>query len=137
MFYLEPIDEKVLGNPESIIIKKGGHILFVEVPNLGIVGTCALLKTGNNQYELSKMGVLESARGTGAGNFLLKAIIEKAKSIGADRLYLLTNRKCETAIRLYEKSGFHHDKTVMDEFGWEYSRCDVAMSHNEFKRSAE
>ena len=129
MFHLEAKDEKVLNDPQTTILNSGGHILFVEIPGLGIVGTCALLKTGINEYELTKMGVLESARGTGAGRFLLKAIIEKAKTIEAKHLYLLTNKKCEAAIHLYESLGFKHDPSVMEKFGAEYARCDVAMSY--------
>ena len=94
MFCLEAKDEKVLHAPEAIIVSCGGHILFVEHDRLGIVGTCALLKTGKGEYELTKMGVLEIARGTGAGRFLLNALMEKAKSMRAKRLYLLTNSKC-------------------------------------------
>jgi GNAT superfamily N-acetyltransferase len=76
------------------------------------------------------MGVLEVARGSGAGKFLLNATIEKAKSIGAKRLYLLTNKKCESAIQLYETHGFERDENIMREFGREYSRCNVAMSYH-------
>ena len=129
MFRLEPKDEMVLNAPQNKIIDNGGHILFVEHPDFGVVGTCALLKTGVDEFELTKMGVLESARGTGAGKLLLSATIEKAKSIGAKRLYLLTNRKCESAIHLYETHGFKHDVSIMKEFGGEYARCDVAMSY--------
>ena len=77
----------------------GGDILFVEAKDLGVVGTCALLRTGEGQYELSKMGVLESARGRKAGEFLLKAVIARAERLGAKRLYLLSNRKSAAAVR--------------------------------------
>ena len=130
MFRLEAKDQKVLDSPEEVIIRPGGHILFIEVVGLGVVGTCALLKTGENEYELTKMGVLESARGSGAGRFLLEATIAKAQAIGAKRLYLLTNKKCASAIHLYETCGFRHDPQIMAEFGGEYARCDVAMLYS-------
>ena len=129
MFHLEAKDEMVLDNPQSKIIENGGHIVFVSLGEKGIVGTCALLKTGEDEYELTKMGVLESARGSGAGHFLLKETIQKAKSIGAKKLYLLSNSKCEAAIHLYEIHGFKHDKAIMEEFGQQYERCDVAMKY--------
>jgi N-acetylglutamate synthase-like GNAT family acetyltransferase len=129
MFRLEDIDKKVLANPESEIIANGGQILFVENDGKGIVGAGALMKTGEGEYELTKMGVLESARGIKAGEFLLKNLIEKALSLGASNLYLLTNKKCEVAIHLYEKLGFRHDKDIMDRFGSEYERADVAMRY--------
>ena len=129
MFALEAKDEKVLNHPEELIIKSGGVILFVADSVKGIVGTVALLKTGADQYELTKMGVSRNARGLNAGSFLLKAIIQKAKDIGANYLYLLTNSKCEAAIHLYEKNGFKHDAKTLELFGPEYMRANVAMRY--------
>lgn len=49
MFRLEETDREVLENPRSRIIDAGGAILFVEAEGFGIVGTCALQKTGPQQ----------------------------------------------------------------------------------------
>ena len=129
MFRLEDTDREVLDNPRARIIDAGGVILFVEAPGLGIVGTCALQKTGPSAYELTKMGVRESARGLKAGEFLLAAVMERAMALGADPLYLLTNAKCAAAIHLYEKLGFQHDADIMARYGARYERCDVAMRY--------
>ncbi|WP_108472960.1 GNAT family N-acetyltransferase [Rhodanobacter thiooxydans] len=131
MFRLEATDRDVLENPRAKIIDAGGVILFVEASGLGIVGACALQKTGATSYELTKMGVRESARGMKAGEFLLAAIIDRARSLGADPLYLLTNAKCAAAIHLYEKLGFQHDAEIMARYGARYQRCDVAMRYHE------
>ncbi len=127
MYRLEATDRDVLDHPRERIIDAGGAILFVAAEGLGIVGTCALQKTGEHQYELTKMGVLETARGRKAGEFLLQAVIERAQAMGAERLYLLSNGKSAAAIHLYEKLGFVHDAGIMAEFGARYARCDVAM----------
>jgi ribosomal protein S18 acetylase RimI-like enzyme len=127
MFRLEPTDREVLENPRERIVEPGGCILFVEAPGLGIVGTCALQKTGPGAFELTKMGVRETARGLKAGEFLLEAMIARAQAMGADKLYLLTNHICAPAIHLYEKLGFVHDAGIMAEYGARYDRCDVAM----------
>jgi GNAT superfamily N-acetyltransferase len=119
MFTLEPTDREVLENPHARIIAPGGDILFVEAAGLGIVGACALQKTGDRRFELTKMGVRESARGRKAGAFLLDA----------QTLYLLTNSACASAIHLYEKAGFQHDAAIMRGFGARYQRCDVAMRY--------
>ena len=129
MFRLEDTDREVLDNPRAKIIDAGGVILFVEAPGLGIVGTCALQKTGPTGYELTKMGVRESARGLKAGEYLLAAVIRRAMALGADPLYLLTNAKCAAAIHLYEKLGFQHDADIMARYGARYERCDVAMRY--------
>lgn len=127
MFVLEPTDREVLENPRRRIVDPGGDILFVRAGDLGVVGACALQKTGPDQFELTKMGVRGTARGRKAGEFLLDAMIRRAGRLGAKRLYLLTNRKCAPAIHLYEKAGFEHNAGIMAEFGARYARCDVAM----------
>jgi len=127
MFVLETIDKQVLENPQSHIIDKGGKIWFAEHPTLGIVGTCAFWNKGNNNFELTKMGVLKSARGLKVGEILLQHVLNETQSLGITKLFLLTNAKCESAIHLYEKNGFVHDKTIMHDYGRNYARCNVAM----------
>lgn len=127
MFSLEPLDRDILENPRARIIDPGGAILFIEAPGIGVIGTCALMPTGDGEFELTKMGVLEAARGMKAGEFLLAAAIDRAAQLKARELYLLTNRKCAAAIHLYEKLGFVHDAGVMEVHGGGYTRCDVAM----------
>jgi DNA-binding MarR family transcriptional regulator/GNAT superfamily N-acetyltransferase len=127
MFSMEPTDRVVLENPRASIVDQGGVVLFVEARGLGIVGTCALQKTGEGGFELTKMGVRASARGLKAGEFLLAAILERAKALQAAPLYLLSNTKCAPAIHLYEKLGFQHDAGIMARYGARYERCNVAM----------
>ena len=129
MYRLERADLDVLENPREKIIAPGGAILFVEAHGLGVVGTCALKKTGDSAFELTKMGVRASARGLKAGEFLLMATIARAKDLGAETLYLLSNKKSQAAIHLYEKLGFVHDTEIMERYGTAYERCDVAMRY--------
>jgi DNA-binding MarR family transcriptional regulator/ribosomal protein S18 acetylase RimI-like enzyme len=130
MFVLETIDKQVLKDPQSHIIDKGGKIWFAEHPILGIVGTCAFWKKGKDTFELTKMGVLKSARGLKVGEILLQHMLNETQSLGIKKLFLLTNSKCESAIHLYEKNGFVHDKTIMQDYGENYARCNVAMLYN-------
>ena len=127
MFTVEEVDDRVLKHPEEEIINKGGYIWFAQHQELGIVGACALLKKAEGTFELTKMGVLESARGLKVGETLLKYVIDKTKEMNLEYLFLLTNARCEAAIHLYEKNGFNHDSEVMRRFGQSYQRCDVAM----------
>lgn len=129
MFQLEATDREVLEHPRARIVDRGGVILFVEARGLGIVGTCALQKTGERSFELTKMGVRASARGLKVGELLLRAMIERAMQINAEPLYLLTNTKCAAAIHLYEKAGFQHDADIMARYGARYARCNVAMRY--------
>ncbi|MCA8902413.1 MAG: MarR family transcriptional regulator/GNAT family N-acetyltransferase [Hyphomonas sp.] len=129
MFRLEAEDVDIIENPRRRIIDAGGIILFVEHETRGIVGTCALMPMGDGSYELTKMGVLKSARGLNAGNFLMKKILQRARRMKMRELFLLTNSICESAIHLYEKSGFRHDPDIMARHGHRYQRCDVTMSY--------
>ena len=128
MFSLEANDIDLLSHPRARIIDTGGGILFAETPDLGLVGTCAIMAAPGGWFELTKMGVSKAARGRKVGEFLLAQAIERARAMGAaQQLYLLTNTKCAAAVHLYEKLGFEHDAEVMRLFGSRYERCDVAM----------
>lgn len=127
MFEMEETDNAVLNHPQKQIIEPGGQIFFAKHPDHGIVGTCALMKQEDGVFELTKMGVLPSARGLKVGEALLRHALEQAEEMGIPYLFLLTNKDCQAAIHLYEKLGFKHSQEVMDRFGEEYDRCDVAM----------
>jgi ribosomal protein S18 acetylase RimI-like enzyme len=127
MFVMEQHDREVLEQPQHYIIDPGGVILFVEADGLGLVGACALMPVGGGAWELAKMGVLERARGRKAGEFLLDAVLDRAADMPVETLFLLTSKRCEAAIHLYEKLGFVHSAEVMARYGASYARCDVAM----------
>lgn len=136
MFVMEAHDREVLEQPRRYILDPGGTILFVEAEGLGLVGACALMPVGGDAWELTKMGVLESARGRKAGEFLLNAVLDRAAAMPVDALFLLTSHKCEAAIHLYEKLGFTHSAEVMANYGGSYARCDVAMGFDIARRRA-
>lgn len=129
MFALEKKDREILEDPRRTILEPGGHIFFVESKELGIIGTCALIKIAEGVFEVTKMGVLEKARGRGAGELVLETALARASTMPIETLYLLTNSKCVAAIKLYEKLGFVHDADIMARYGAAYARCDVAMRY--------
>jgi len=104
-FVIETADRVVLENPVENILAPGGHIFMALIDDLP-VGCCALLPMGPKEFELAKMAVLESERGRGIGRKVLEYAITQAKKLGAERLYLETNRKLANAIHLYESVGF-------------------------------
>ena len=73
-FKVEEHDIEQLDNPDAYIISKGGYILFAKYDG-AIVGTCALIKTDDSEYELAKMAVSPKMRGKGYGDQLMKATI--------------------------------------------------------------
>jgi GNAT superfamily N-acetyltransferase len=106
-FVIEAADRAVLEDPVSNILEPGGHI-FMALADDTPVGCCALLRMGAGEFELAKMAVLESERGRGIGRKVLEYAIAQARKLGAERLYLETNRKLANAIHLYESVGFRH-----------------------------
>ncbi|MEJ8758615.1 GNAT family N-acetyltransferase [Pontibacter sp. H259] len=104
-FVMEEADHKSLGDPQGYILDKGGYILMATYNN-EIVGTCALINEGNGVYELAKMAVTPKAQGLKIGKLLGEAAIQKAKVAGASKVYLVSNRRLETALNLYKRLGF-------------------------------
>ncbi|MBW1658831.1 bifunctional helix-turn-helix transcriptional regulator/GNAT family N-acetyltransferase [Flavobacterium quisquiliarum] len=123
-FEMEESDYKALDNPEEYILKKGGKILVALYENEP-VGVCALIKMQNSEYdfEMAKMAVSPKAQGKSIGWLLGKAITDKAKELGAKKIYLESNTILKPAINLYYKLGF--EKV----FGLEtpYKRCNIQM----------
>jgi GNAT superfamily N-acetyltransferase len=107
IFGMEPKDYEVLSDPDTHILKKGGHI-FIGLDGDRAVGCCALVPMEAGCFELSKMAVLESRRGAGFGRALIAYAIEQARVIGATRLYLESNTQLANAVHLYEAAGFRH-----------------------------
>ena len=123
-FQLEDYDVEVLSNPESIILATGGEIYFALLGE-EVVGTCALMQVSPGEYELTKMAVDPSAQGLGIGRSLIEVAIEAYQRLGGHELFLETNTKLATAIRLYESSGFEHQPAVKADS--HYSRANVYM----------
>ncbi|WP_282122342.1 bifunctional helix-turn-helix transcriptional regulator/GNAT family N-acetyltransferase [Algibacter mikhailovii] len=123
-FHVEAYDEEVLSKPQEYIINKGGHIFFA-ILNNQIVGTVALMPTGNKGiFELTKMAVTPKERGKKIGQQIIQYCIDYAKSMGLPKLVLYSNRTLENAIYLYRKYGFMEVPIELDS---PYLRSDIKM----------
>ena len=123
-FYVEPIDEEVLRNPDKYIIDRGGHIFFALI-NTKVVGTLALMPTASEEIlELTKMAVAPELRGRKIGQKLMQFSIDFARSEGIDSLLLYSNTILENAIYIYRKFGF---KEVPIEPNGPYKRGNIKM----------
>ena len=123
-FVMEEIDKKILKNPETEILAKGGQVFFALDRRTGeTLGACALMPHGG-KWELTKMGVLPAARGRGIGEKLAREVIAAAREKGLPQIYLETNSKLKPAINLYRKLGFVH---VPQPESSDYARSDVTM----------
>lgn len=121
---LEEHDYEVLDHPQEHILEKGGHIfvaLYKDVP----VGVCALCKLDDPlyDYELAKLAVSPSVQGKGFGLLLCGTVIEKAKELGAKKIFLESNTLLKPAIHIYRKLGFKE----LAEYHPAYERGDIQM----------
>lgn len=126
-FKMEEADYKALDNPQSHILDNGGHILvalYNDVP----VGVCALIKMNDPDYdyELAKMAVSPTAQGKSIGWLLGNAILDKARSLGARKVYLESNTILKPAINLYHKLGFEKIAGHPSP----YERCNIQMERS-------
>ena len=121
-FVIEDSDRKMLNDPRGYILNRGGAILIALLDGKP-VGTCALIKMKEGEFELAKMAVSPAAQGKRIGWKIGSATIEKAKKLGAERVYLETNSVLKPAISLYYKLGFKDVEGVDSP----YDRCNVQM----------
>ncbi len=120
-FEIEEEDVKALSNPGKIV-DDGGYI-FIALFEGKEVGVCALRKVDQETFEFSKMAVAEDFQSIGIGRSLGEAAIQKARYVGAKRIYLEGNTALEASIYLYRKLGFK-------EFEWRsssYRRVNIMM----------
>jgi putative acetyltransferase len=104
---VESHDLEVINDPRGTILDRGGYIYLAKTKD-GVVGSAALAKTGEAEYELAKMAVTVAWQGRGISKLLLEKCLDKAKQLGAKKITLFSNHQLKTAIGLYEKYGFRH-----------------------------
>ena len=121
-FTLEAKDHEVLGDPQGQIIARGGRI-FMALADGEAVGCVALLKMADGGYEVAKMTVSETLRGSGLGRRLMETCIAAGAANGAPRLYLETNSSLAPALALYRATGFRD----LEPADTPYVRADVFM----------
>lgn len=123
LFRIEAPDLKVLDNPEAAIVAQGGMIFFA-LDGDHPVGTVAMMQAGDGRIELAKMAVATTHQRRGIGELLGAAGIAWAGTAGARTVFLQTNSRLSSAIRLYERLGFCH---AVDPHPSDYARADVYM----------
>jgi GNAT superfamily N-acetyltransferase len=115
-------DLLMLDYPEREIIDPGG-VLYLAKVGEEVAGSAALINEGNGVFELAKMAVTDAYKGKGISKLLIEKCLDKAKDLGAKKIYLQSNSQLTTALGLYEKYGFKHIPVVNSH----YATADVMM----------
>lgn len=121
-FRMEESDYKALDHPREYILDQGGYI-YIGLYKGEPVATCALIRMDDRGFELAKMAVSPKSQGLGIGYLIGKACIEKARALGAPRVYLESNTALKPAIKLYHKLGFRKAAGPPSP----YERCNIQM----------
>ena len=122
-FYVEPHDRELLNRAEEEIIHKGGHIFFFK-EHQQILGTFALIKINDLEFELGKMAVAKTARSKGIGQQMMRYCIDFSISRGWNKLVLYSNTSLENSIHIYKKYGF---KEIPLDQNNPYARGNIKM----------
>ena len=122
-FEIEEEDTKALSNPHSYAVANGGEIFFALLGGEP-VGTVAMIRKSEQEYELAKMAVDEGSQGQGCAALLMQRCIEFASAEGAQRITLTTNSILTPALNLYRKYGFVAQEVNRDT---RYSRGNLQM----------
>ena len=122
-FEVEPVDARVLADPEAYILASGGEIFFA-LDAHDVLGTCAIRAESDGRFELTKMAVTARAQGRGIGRLLLTTACDWFRQRDGKLLFLESHSSLGAALRLYESAGFEHRERP---FASEYLRSDVYM----------
>lgn len=107
---------------ESNYIARGGVFEVLENSDGKILGTVGLFPMNDTVVELRKMYFAPELRGHGWGKKTLTRMIERARELGFERIYLETASPLKEAIGLYKNFGFVE---TCDDMHTE--RCDQAF----------
>lgn len=123
-FVMEPVDIKVLSDPETYIVNTGGNV-FYAVDGDTVIGAIALMNQGDGKYELTKLAVDPKTHKSGAGTALCKKVIETFQTLDDGKLLFLESNSILTdARRLYDRLGFIEKPLPADA---PYERADYYM----------
>jgi putative acetyltransferase len=102
-----PTDEQLHHLPGSYA--DHGGAFWVALDHAAVVGTAGVFPVAAETFELRKMYLRPTTRGTGVGKRLLEAAIAWSRDHGARLLVLDTVEAMSRAIAFYERNGFVRD----------------------------
>ena len=120
---MESAEEEQLADPQKYFLDRGGQI-FVALQDGQVVGTCAVIPHGLEEFELAKLTVSSEFRGQGIARHLVQHCLVYARAQGARRVMLVSNSQLQVALRLYESLGFRYSPVPEDT---KYEVADVCM----------
>jgi GNAT superfamily N-acetyltransferase len=100
-----------------------GAMIYFAVESETVLATCMAKPMGRGTWEICKLASNKHRPHRGCGSAVFGAAVRWAEAHGAERLFILSNRKLKAALHIYEKFGFHEIKLE----DYSYDRGDIAF----------
>ncbi len=100
-------------------------MIFFAVEDDAALAACMAVPMEGATWEICKLGSNKNFPHKGAGSAVFRACMDWALAHGAQRLFILSNRKLKPALHIYEKFGFREAR--LDNY--EYIRGDIAFEY--------
>ncbi|WAW14937.1 GNAT family N-acetyltransferase [Peptostreptococcus equinus] len=121
---IEDKDYEILSNFEDSL-KSGGQIYFAVEENL-VLAACMVVPLSEDEWEIEKFAAKGMYTGTGAGTACLKACIDHVKNeTNAKKIVIVSNTKCDVAVRMYKRFGFK--EIPLDREKFPYERANISL----------
>lgn len=114
--YFAELDERIEGGvetellqvlpPEEVTPPRGDFLLMTELATGKVLGCGGVRVLGEGTVELRRMWLVPDVRGQGLGRFLLRALENRARALGGQRVVLSLNSALAEALALYESAGY-------------------------------
>ena len=104
---------------------KAGAMIFFAVENDTALATCMARPMEEATWEICKLGSNKELPHKGAGSAVFEAAMNWALEHGAEKLFIVSNRRLKPALHIYRKYGF---KEIELE-NCEYIRGDIAFEY--------
>ncbi|MFM0759907.1 GNAT family N-acetyltransferase [Streptococcus suis] len=124
MFQVEDEDRMVLGSIEERLAN-GGEIFFAINDEGEIMASCMVAPLPSGEWEIEKFAAKKEFAGQGAGKACLQACMDFIKEKQIQKVIIVSNRKCVSAIHLYRTFGFI--EIPVDKNKFPYERADIAF----------
>ncbi|HFI0638555.1 TPA: GNAT family N-acetyltransferase [Streptococcus suis] len=124
MFQVEDEDRMVLGSIEERLAN-GGEIFFAINDEGEIMASCMVAPLPSGEWEIEKFAAKKEFAGQGAGKACLQACMDFIKEKQIQKVIIVSNRKCVSAIHLYRK--FCFIEIPVDKNKFPYERADIAF----------
>lgn len=102
---------------------QSGAMIFFAVDGDIPLATCMAKPMDCKTWEICKLASDKHREHKGCGSAVFKAAMQWAIKHGAERLFLISNRRLKPAIHIYEKFGFQ--EIFLNDY--EYIRGDIAF----------